>query len=122
VALLSARIADIIDHHHPGAVAIEAFSFHGTASYRSSAAASTGQVIGMIEELCRARGLPCTQLRAVDWRRRLLGGHGGGGKYAAQAAVQRLLQLAVKPTPTHAADALGIAIVTLLAMRGYRGG
>jgi crossover junction endodeoxyribonuclease RuvC len=121
VALLSAKIADIIDRHHPGVVAIEAFSFHGAASYRSSAAASTGQVIGMIEELCRARGLPCTQLRAVDWRRRLLGGRGGGGKYAVQEAMRKLLQLAARPTPTHAADALGIAIVTLLAARLPRG-
>ena len=96
----------VLDEHRPESAAIEEFRFYGKSVTSSLQVAN---VVGMLREALRARGIPAAEYSARDIKRSVT-----GNANASKAQVQKLVKLHVGmtdlPRPEHAADALAAAI------------
>ena len=99
------RILAILREYRPQAVAIESLFFNTNAK----SASAVGQAIGVIK-LAAAR----KKIRVFEYPplriKMILAGKGRAEKRQIQSEVRQILKLRRLPRPTHAADALAVAI------------
>jgi crossover junction endodeoxyribonuclease RuvC len=105
---IHARVLELIDAHHPDAVAIEELFFG--ANVRTAFA--VGQARGVV---LLAAGQRAVQPRSYTPQavKSAVCGHGAATKDQVGRMVAQLLSLSQPPTPDHAADALAVAICHL---------
>ena len=103
-------VADLVARHEPDAVALEE-SFVGV---DARTALSVGQARGAVLVACAAAGVACTEYAPARVKQAVCG-YGRAEKAQVQRMVKAILGLAEPPTPTHAADALAVAICHALA-------
>lgn len=109
---LSADIAEILTRYAPDEAAVEQLFF----ARNTTTAMSVSQARGAILlELARA-GLPVSEPTPPQVKL-AVGGAGDAPKSAVQEMVRRLLRLPRRPTPDDAADALAIALTSLVRRR-----
>ncbi|MBI3184696.1 MAG: crossover junction endodeoxyribonuclease RuvC [Myxococcales bacterium] len=96
----------LIGEHRPDAASIEEFRFYGKAVTSSLQIAN---VVGMLREALRARGIPVAEYSAQDIKRSVTG-YPNAEKAQIQKMVKLHLGMAELPKPEHAADALAAAI------------
>ena len=111
------RLRTIFDHvqaliaeHDPGAVALEE-SFVGA---DARIALSVGQARGAVLVAAARAGVGCTEYAPARVKQAVCG-YGRAEKAQVQRMVRTILALDALPTPTHAADALAVAICHALA-------
>lgn len=106
--MIEEQIEDWLGRHRPDAVAVErVFSQHNVRTVMGTAQA------GAVAIVCAARrGLPVA-LHTPSEVKAAVTGNGRAGKDQVATMVTRLLQLADRPTPADAADALALAICHL---------
>jgi crossover junction endodeoxyribonuclease RuvC len=96
----------IVDEHRPDGAAIEEFRFYGKGVTSSLQVAN---VVGMLRESLRARGIATAEYSAQEIKRAV-----AGSTVASKREIQRMVQihlrLATPPRPEHAADALATAL------------
>ncbi len=96
----------VLDEHRPDEAAIEEFRFYGKSVTSSLQVAN---VVGMLREALRSRGISAAEYSARDIKRAVT-----GSANASKAQVQKLVKLHLGmtdlPRPEHAADALAAAI------------
>jgi crossover junction endodeoxyribonuclease RuvC len=105
LALIHARVAELLDEHRPQAVAVEQLYFG--ANVRSAFA--VGQARGVVLLAAGQRGIPCWSYTPQQIKAAVCGS-GRADKQQVQRMVQALLALVELPRPDHAADALAVAI------------
>jgi crossover junction endodeoxyribonuclease RuvC len=105
-------VADLIDRHVPDAVAIEE-SFVGV---DARTALSVGQARGVVMVASARAGVACAEYSPTRVKQ-MVCGYGRAEKVQVQKMVRVILGLAEPPSPTHAADALAVAICHALAPR-----
>jgi crossover junction endodeoxyribonuclease RuvC len=103
-------VAGLLEAHAPDAVALEE-SYVGA---DARIALSVGQARGAVLVACAVAGVECTEYAPARVKQAVCG-YGRAEKAQVQRMVKTLLGLRVEPTPTHAADALAVAICHLLA-------
>ena len=103
-------VAGLLEAHAPDAVAIEE-SYVGA---DARTALSVGQARGAVLVACAVAGVECTEYAPARVKQAVCG-YGRAEKAQVQRMVKTLLGLRTEPTPTHAADALAVAICHLLA-------
>jgi len=103
-------VADLIDRHVPDAVAIEE-SFVGV---DARTALSVGQARGVVMVASAHAGIACAEYSPTRVKQ-MVCGYGRAEKVQVQKMVRVILGLAEAPSPTHAADALAVAICHALA-------
>jgi crossover junction endodeoxyribonuclease RuvC len=108
LAEIHARVAELLDAHHPDAVAVEELYFG--ANVRTAFA--VGQARGVILLAAGQRGVPSRSYTPQQVKSAVCG-HGRADKDQVGRMVARLLGLPAVPTPDHAADALAVAICDL---------
>jgi crossover junction endodeoxyribonuclease RuvC len=105
LAVIHARVAELLDEHRPEAVAVEELYFG--ANVRSAFA--VGQARGVVLLAAGQRAIPCWSYTPQQIKGAVCGS-GRADKRQVQRMVQTLLSLAELPRPDHAADALAVAI------------
>lgn len=110
LAELFGALGELIAAQRPDAVALEE-SFVG-ADARSALA--IGQVRGALVVACAIAGVECVEYAPARVKQAVCG-YGAAGKSQVQQMAKALLQLERRPTPTHAADALAVAICHVTA-------
>ena len=105
LAVIHARVGELLDEHRPEAVAVEELYFG--ANVRSAFA--VGQARGVVLLAAAQRGVPCWAYTPQQIKGAVCGS-GRAAKDQVQRMVQTLLALAELPRPDHAADALAVAI------------
>ncbi len=108
LADIHGRVSELLDTHHPEALAIEELYFG--ANVRTAFA--VGQARGVILLAAGQRGIP-TRSYTPQQVKGAVCGNGRAAKDQVGRMVARLLGLAAVPTPDHAADALAVAICDL---------
>jgi crossover junction endodeoxyribonuclease RuvC len=108
LAEIHQRIARLLDQHEPDAVAVEELYF-GT---NVRTAFAVGQARGVILLAAGQRGIPARSYTPQQVKGAVCG-HGRAGKDQVSRMVARLLDLPAPPTPSHAADALAVAVCEL---------
>ena len=103
-------VAELIDRHEPGAVALEE-SFVGV---DARTALSVGQARGVVLVAAARAGVECVEYAPTRVKQAVCG-YGRAEKAQVQRMVKTILGLAAAPKPTHAADALAVAICHALA-------
>ena len=103
---LARQLATLLDQHHPEEAAIEEFRFYGKAVTSSLQVAN---VVGMLREALRTRGISAAEYSARDIKRAVTG-NANADKSQVQKMVQIKLGMKDLPKPEHAADALAAAI------------
>ena len=103
-------VADLIDRHEPDAVAIEE-SFVGA---DARTALSVGQARGAVLVAAACAGAVCVEYAPAHVKQAVCG-YGRAEKQQVQKMVQAILSLQETPSPSHAADALAVAICHALA-------
>ena len=103
-------VAGLIAAHRPDAVALEE-SFVGV---DARTALSVGQARGAVLVAAANAGVACAEYAPARVKQ-LVCGYGRAEKRQVQKMVQAILALEATPTPTHAADALAVAICHALA-------
>jgi crossover junction endodeoxyribonuclease RuvC len=103
-------VAGLLEAHAPDAVALEE-SYVGA---DARIALSVGQARGAVLVACAVAGVECTEYAPARVKQAVCG-YGRADKAQVQRMVKTLLGLRAEPTPTHAADALAVAICHLLA-------
>ena len=103
-------VVELVGRHEPDAVAIEE-SFVGA---DARIALSVGQARGAVLVACAAAGVACAEY-APSRVKQAVCGYGRAEKAQVQKMVKAILGLEAPPTPTHAADALAVAICHALA-------
>ena len=103
-------VAGLLEAHAPDAVALEE-SYVGA---DARIALSVGQARGAVLVACAVAGVECTEYAPARVKQAVCG-YGRAEKAQVQRMVKTLLGLRTEPTPTHAADALAVAICHLLA-------
>jgi crossover junction endodeoxyribonuclease RuvC len=103
-------VAGLIEAHRPAAVAVEE-SFVGA---DARTALSVGQARGAVMVAAANAGVECTEYPPARVKQAVCG-YGRAEKQQIQKMVQAILSLQAPPTPTHAADALAVAICHALA-------
>jgi crossover junction endodeoxyribonuclease RuvC len=98
-------VADLLDEHEPGCVALEDLFFGANAR----SAFAVGQARGVVLLAAGQRGLPCASYTPQQVKGAVCG-TGRAAKEQVQRMVQALLRLPEPPRPDHAADALAVAI------------
>lgn len=106
VGELARGLQALLDEHVPDEAAIEEFRFYGKAVTSSLQVAN---VVGMLREALRFRGIPVAEYSARDIKRAVTG-YPNASKAQVQKMVRLLLGMAGLPRPEHAADALAAAI------------
>jgi crossover junction endodeoxyribonuclease RuvC len=105
LAIIHARVGELLDAHEPDALAVEDLYF-GT---NARSAFAVGQARGVVILAAGQRGLRCWSYTPQQVKNAVCGS-GRAGKEQVQRMVQRLLALSDLPAPDHAADALAVAI------------
>jgi crossover junction endodeoxyribonuclease RuvC len=105
-------VDDLIVRHEPDAVALEE-SFVGV---DARTALSVGQARGAVLVACARAGVACAEYSPARVKQTVCG-YGRAEKRQVQRMVKAILGLESEPTPTHAADALAVAICHVLAPR-----
>jgi crossover junction endodeoxyribonuclease RuvC len=103
-------VAGLIDVHAPDAVALEE-SFVGV---DARTALSVGQARGAVMVAAANAGVDCAEYPPARVKQTVCG-YGRAEKQQVQRMVKAILGLQTEPTPTHAADALAVAICHALA-------
>jgi len=103
-------VTDLVLKHQPDTVAIEE-SFVGR---DPRGALVVGQVRGAIVVACALAGYPCVQYAPASVKQAVCG-YGRAEKAQVQQMAKAMLHLERTPTPTHAADALAVAICHAMA-------
>jgi crossover junction endodeoxyribonuclease RuvC len=110
LAELFTKVEAVIGQHLPDSVAVEE-SFVGR---DPRAALSIGQVRGAILVACATAGVTCVEYAPASVKQAVCG-YGRAEKAQVQQMAKAILGLEATPTPTHAADALAVAICHALA-------
>ena len=105
LAVIYARVGELLDEHRPQAVAVEQLYFG--ANVRSAFA--VGQARGVVLLAAAQREIPCWSYTPQQIKGAVCGS-GRAAKDQVQRMVQTLLALTELPRPDHAADALAVAI------------
>jgi crossover junction endodeoxyribonuclease RuvC len=105
LALIHARVAELLDEHEPDAVALEELYFGANAR----SAFAVGQARGVVMLAAGQRGIACSGYTPQQVKGAVCG-TGRAAKDQVGRMVQALLTLPAPPTPDHAADALAVAI------------
>ena len=103
-------VAALVVEHRPDAVALEE-SFVGV---DARTALSVGQARGAVLVAAALQGVECTEYAPARVKQAVCG-YGRAEKSQVQRMVQTILGLKAPPTPSHAADALAVAICHALA-------
>jgi crossover junction endodeoxyribonuclease RuvC len=103
-------VAELIELHAPDAVALEE-SFVGV---DARTALSVGQARGAVMVAAANAGVECAEYPPARVKQTVCG-YGRAEKQQVQRMVKAILGLRAEPTPTHAADALAVAICHALA-------
>ncbi len=103
---LARQLALILDQYRPVEAALEEFRFYGKAVTSSLQVAN---VVGMLRESLRARGITVAEYSARDIKRAVTG-YANADKTQVQKMVRLQLGMKELPRPEHAADALAAAI------------
>jgi crossover junction endodeoxyribonuclease RuvC len=103
-------VAELIDAHRPDAVALEE-SFVGV---DARTALFVGQARGAVLVAAANAGVTCAEYAPARVKQ-VVCGYGRAEKQQVQKMVKAILALEAAPTPTHAADALAVAICHALA-------
>jgi crossover junction endodeoxyribonuclease RuvC len=106
VGELARGLQALLDEHRPGEAAIEEFRFYGKAV---SSSLQVANVVGMLRETLRARGIPVAEYSAQEIKRAVTG-YANATKVQVQKMVAVHLGMRQPPHPEHAADALAAAI------------
>ena len=102
-------LTDLLAKHEPTVVVVEDLY----AEYKfPRTAILMGHARGVIYLAAARRGVPVVALAPAEVKR-VLAGNGAAGKPQVQRGVQAVLGLALPPTPSHVADALGLAFIAL---------
>jgi crossover junction endodeoxyribonuclease RuvC len=103
-------VAGLIAEHRPDAVVLEE-SFVGA---DARIALSVGQARGAVMVAAANAGVECAEYSPARVKQTVCG-YGRAEKQQVQKMVKAILSLQAAPTPTHAADALAVAICHALA-------
>ncbi|HMI29651.1 MAG TPA: crossover junction endodeoxyribonuclease RuvC [Gaiellaceae bacterium] len=103
-------VADLIEAHRPDAVAVEE-SYVGA---DARTALSVGQARGAVMVAAANAGVECAEYPPARVKQ-VVCGYGRAEKQQVQKMVKAILSLHTLPTPTHASDALAVAICHALA-------
>ena len=103
-------VAELIEAHRPDAVVLEE-SFVGA---DARIALSVGQARGAVMVAAANAGVECAEYSPARVKQTVCG-YGRAEKQQVQKMVKAILSLHATPTPTHAADALAVAICHALA-------
>ena len=103
-------VAGLIEEHRPDAVALEE-SFVGA---DARIALSVGQARGAVMVAAANAGVECAEYPPARVKQ-VVCGYGRAEKQQVQKMVKAILSLHALPTPTHASDALAVAICHALA-------
>jgi len=103
-------VVDLIERHAPDAVAIEE-SFVGV---DARTALSVGQARGAVMVACARAGVGCAEYSPTRVKQSVCG-YGRAEKVQVQKMVRVILRMSETPAPSHAADALAVAICHALA-------
>ena len=104
------EVAALIEAHRPDAVALEE-SFVGA---DARIALSVGQARGAVMVAAASAGVECAEYAPARVKQ-LVCGYGRAEKQQVKKMVQAILSMQAAPTPTHASDALAVAICHALA-------
>lgn len=104
------EVAALIEQHTPDAVALEE-SFVGV---DARTALSVGQARGVVMVAAASAGVACAEYPPARVKQAVCG-YGRAEKQQVQKMVKAILGLQSEPTPSHAADALAVAICHSLA-------
>lgn len=105
LAIIHARVGELLDAYRPDAMAVEDLYFGANAH----SAFAVGQARGVVILAAGQRGLACCSYTPQQIKGAVCGS-GGADKAQVQRMVQALLALTDLPKPNHAADALAVAI------------
>ena len=105
LAIIHARVCDLIKEHAPTALAIEDLFF----GQNARSAFSVGQARGVVMLSGGMHGVPCYSYTPQVVKQAVCGS-GRAEKDQVQRMVGALLSLPEPPKPDHAADALAVAI------------
>ena len=108
LAQIHGRVGELLDEYRPDAVAVEELYFG--ANVRTAFA--VGQARGVILLAAGQRDVPSRSYTPQQVKGAVCG-NGRADKSQVARMVARLLGLAAPPTPSHAADALAVAICDL---------
>lgn len=108
LAEIHLRVGDLLDAHHPDALAIEELYF----GINVRSAFAVGQARGVILLAAGQRGIPSRAYTPQQVKAAVCG-HGRAGKEQVARMASRLLGLVTPPATEHAADALAVAICDL---------
>ena len=103
-------VAALVEQHRPDAVVLEE-SFVGV---DARTALSVGQARGVVMVAAASAGVECAEYPPARVKQ-VVCGYGRAEKQQVQRMVKAILGLQAEPTPTHAADALAVAICHALA-------
>ena len=103
-------VAGLVEEHRPDAVVLEE-SFVGV---DARTALSVGQARGAVMVAAANAGVECAEYPPARVKQ-VVCGYGRAEKQQVQKMVKAILGLQAEPTPTHAADALAVAICHALA-------
>jgi crossover junction endodeoxyribonuclease RuvC len=103
-------VAGLVAQHQPDAVALEE-SFVGV---DARTALSVGQARGVVMVAAANSGVECTEYPPARVKQAVCG-YGRAEKQQVQKMVKAILAMQHEPTPSHAADALAVAICHALA-------
>jgi crossover junction endodeoxyribonuclease RuvC len=103
-------VAALVEQHRPDAVVLEE-SFVGV---DARTALSVGQARGAVMVAAASAGVECAEYPPARVKQ-VVCGYGRAEKQQVQRMVKAILGLQAEPTPTHAADALAVAICHALA-------
>ena len=103
-------VVGLVEEHRPDAVALEE-SFVGA---DARTALSVGQARGAVMVAAASAGVECAEYPPARVKQ-VVCGYGRAEKQQVQKMVKAILALPSEPTPTHAADALAVAICHALA-------
>jgi crossover junction endodeoxyribonuclease RuvC len=103
-------VAGLIEAYTPAAVVLEE-SYVGA---DARTALSVGQARGAVLVACAVAGVDCAEYAPARVKQTVCG-YGRAEKDQVQRMVKAILGMRSEPTPTHAADALAVAICHALA-------
>ena len=103
-------VTELIEEHRPEAVALEE-SYVGA---DARIALSVGQARGAVLVACARAGVECTEYAPASVKQAVCG-YGRADKQQVGRMVKAILALDAVPSPSHAADALAVAICHALA-------
>jgi crossover junction endodeoxyribonuclease RuvC len=104
------EVGALIEAYDPAAVALEE-SYVGA---DARTALSVGQARGAVLVACAVAGVDCAEYAPARVKQAVCG-YGRAEKAQVQRMVKAILHMTTEPSPTHAADALAVAICHALA-------